>query len=42
MDQGTDFYKNLADEIKKQYVKVHNFYMTSNDPSLKLCPKENC
>ena len=42
MSQETDFFKNLSEEIKKQYKKVHNFYVTSNDPSLRLCPKENC
>lgn len=42
MSQETDFFKNLSEEMKKQYKKVHNFYVTSNDPSLRLCPKEKC
>lgn len=37
-----DFYKNLPDDIKKKYAKIHAFYLTSKDPNLKLCPSENC
>jgi len=42
MSQDTVFYKNILPPYKKQYTKVHNFYVTSNDPTLRLCPKENC
>lgn len=40
--QDTAFYKALPDEIKTKYSKAHQFYITSNDPTLRLCPKEGC
>jgi hypothetical protein len=42
MNPETEFYGNLPEEIRKQYLKAHQFYMTANDPTLKLCPKEDC
>ena len=39
IDQSKEFYQNLSDELKKQYLKIHQFYSTSKDPSLRLCPK---
>jgi hypothetical protein len=37
-----DFFKQLSTDIQKNYRKVHQFFVTSKDPSKKLCPKENC
>jgi hypothetical protein len=42
MSQETNFYKSLPEITKQKYIKIHNFYATANDPSLKLCPKEEC
>jgi hypothetical protein len=42
MSQETNFYKNLPEMTRQKYIKIHNFYATADDPSLKLCPKEEC
>lgn len=42
LDMNTNFFKGLPADIQKNYKKVHQFYLTSKDPDLRLCPKENC
>lgn len=38
MNKELNFYKNLPDDVKKKYVKIHTFYVAAKDSSLKLCP----
>lgn len=42
IDTKTNFFKNLPLDIQKNYKKIHQFYITSKDSDLRLCPRENC
>lgn len=38
IDVDGDFYRQLPAQIQKNYKKIHQFYVTANDPTKKLCP----
>lgn len=42
LNMNGDFFKQLPADIQRNYKKLHQFYVTSKDPSKKLCPSENC
>ena len=42
MDMEGKFYNSLPEDIKKKYRKINAFYLTANDPNLKMCPSEHC
>jgi len=39
MDMNGSLFKQLPLDIQKNYKKLHQFYITANDPNKKLCPK---
>ena len=42
IDTNGKFFKELPLDIQKKYTKLHNFYLTLNDSSIKMCPREEC
>jgi hypothetical protein len=42
IDTTTHFFRNLPADVQKHYKKIHQFYLTSKDPDLRLCPREDC
>ena len=39
IDTTAEFFKQLPADVQKSYRKLHQFYITANDPNVKLCPK---
>ena len=42
LDVDSQFFSHLPPEIQKKYKKIHLFYLTTKDISLRLCPNEKC
>jgi hypothetical protein len=42
MDIEGAFFHSLPANIQSKYRKVHRFYVTLEDPTLKMCPREDC
>ena len=42
LDVETNFFKGLPVDVQKNYKKIHQFYLTSKDPDIRLCPRESC
>ena len=39
LDMDTRFFRNLPADIQRNYKKIHQFQVVSQDPETKLCPK---
>ena len=42
LDIGSPFFKNLPEDIQKNYKKIKQFQLVAKDPNTKLCPSESC
>lgn len=42
LDMNTHFFHNLPLDIQKNYKKIHQFSLVTQNPELKLCPREDC
>ena len=42
LDTEGEFFHQLPIDIQLKYPKVHRFHLTTKDPTIKLCPRDNC